>query len=71
MGGCGIGFHVKTSGATSIFDRVLDSFGMDPPLLKAESISNAGGASEITYLLKGKKCCMVDVRELKNVQGTR
>ncbi|GAB0207045.1 epimerase family protein SDR39U1 [Grus japonensis] len=30
---------------------------MDPPLAKAETISNGGSASVITYLRKGKNCC--------------
>ena len=30
---------------------------MDPPLAKAEPISNIGSISVITYLRKGKNCC--------------
>ena len=35
----------------------------DPPLAKAEPISNAGGASVVTYLRKGKNQCAAAVRE--------
>ncbi|PKU45778.1 vps10 domain-containing receptor 2 [Limosa lapponica baueri] len=35
----------------------------DPPLAKADPVSDAGGASVITYLRKGKKCCAAVVRE--------
>jgi len=30
---------------------------MDPPLAKAEPISDGGSASGITYLRRGKGCC--------------
>ena len=37
-------------------EPVSDGFRMDPPLPKAEPMSDAGGISVITYLRKGKKC---------------
>ena len=37
-------------------ESVPASSKMDPPLAKAEPISDAGGTSVITYLRKGKKC---------------
>jgi len=36
---------------------------MDAPLAKAEPIGDAGGASVITDVRKGKKCCTGAVRK--------
>lgn len=43
-------------------ETVPDASKMEPPLPKAEPFSDAGGASVITYLRKGKNCCAALVR---------
>ena len=44
-------------------EPVTASSKTDPPLAKAEPISNVGSTSVATYLGKGKKCCAAARRE--------
>ena len=67
---CRGGFCEKKPGADPVPDRASSSWLQNGP--KAEPIRDAGGASVITYLRKGKKHCEAAVRERreKNVRET-
>lgn len=52
---------VKTQeAALCLIDVVSTDSKTDPPPAKAEPVSSAGSASEITYVRKGKNCCATE-----------
>lgn len=60
----GDGFCENTPGVVPVSARAVPATSkMVPTLPKAEPISDAGGASVITYLTKGKQCYIAAVRK--------